>query len=189
MDSPRSRTAPTATSGSRPSTATTIGRIHDARVDQLRRSRRPANVITPSAGLTGIAAGPDNALWFTENAAGQIGRIDTAGVITEYALVSGAKPFGIILGPNGNLWFTDQGTDSIGEITPAGVVLPEFPLSTPNTVPASITLGADGNLYFTVQSLGSSGVQSEIDQITPTGSISPSSSNSPSTAAPNRSRS
>ena len=35
---------------------------------------------------TGIAAGPDGALWFTEPAANRIGRITTAGDITEFAL-------------------------------------------------------------------------------------------------------
>ena len=48
-----------------------------------------------------ITRGPDQALWFTESA-NMIGRIDTAGNLTEYpAYASGP----IVTGTDGNLWF------------------------------------------------------------------------------------
>ena len=45
---------------------------------------------------TSIAAGPDGALWFTESGSNKIGRITTAGVITEYSsgLNAGSEPIG-----------------------------------------------------------------------------------------------
>ena len=72
----RSRPAPTATSGS-PST------FRQDRADHA--GRRLTEL--PAAGandLSGIAAGPDGNLWFTEFATNQIGRITPAGTITEF---------------------------------------------------------------------------------------------------------
>ena len=37
-----------------------------------------------AANLSDIVAGPDGALWFTENGTNKVGRITTAGQITEY---------------------------------------------------------------------------------------------------------
>jgi streptogramin lyase len=96
---------------------------------------------TASSVPTGIAAGPDGNLWFT--AGDNIGRITTAGVITEFLAVSGP---GIAAGPDGNLWFTAG--DNIGRITTAGVIT-EFPIPTAGSDPFGITAGADGNLWFT----------------------------------------
>jgi streptogramin lyase len=57
-----------------------------------------------------IVAGPDGNLWFTE-AAG-IGKISTAGNVTEYPIATtGTSPNGIAVGPDGNLWIT---VDSYG---------------------------------------------------------------------------
>ena len=66
-----------------------------------------------------ITAGPDGNLWFTERAGNKIGRITTAGTITEFASVATA-PDGITKGPDGNLWFAAQ--HAVGKVTPAGQV-------------------------------------------------------------------
>jgi virginiamycin B lyase len=48
----------------------------------------------------GITAGPDGALWFTEDIGNKIGRITTAGVITEYPVpTANSGPGGITAGP------------------------------------------------------------------------------------------
>src|SRR5439155_6426898 len=66
----------------------------------------------------GITAGPDGNLWFTEIASNNIGRISTAGVITEFAVpTANSAPFGITAGPDGNLWFTEQNGNQIGRIS------------------------------------------------------------------------
>src|SRR5436309_1017470 len=69
-----------------------------------------------------IAAGPDGALWFTEFGGDKIGRITTAGAITEFQLTAGSQPDGIAAGPDGALWFTEFGTDRIGRITTGGAI-------------------------------------------------------------------
>ncbi len=62
---------------------------------------------TPSSVPQGITLGPDGALWFTETLNNKIGRITTAGVITEYTIpVASSSPQGITSGPDGSLWFT-----------------------------------------------------------------------------------
>ncbi len=64
-------------------------------------------------GPYGITVGPDGNLWFTEYPAQQIGKITTAGVITEYPTAAGGA---ITLGPDGNLWFTEGLPNNIGRV-------------------------------------------------------------------------
>src|SRR5262249_27412404 len=78
---------------------------------------------TSSSGPRNIVVGPDGALWFTEETGNKIGRITTAGVITEYPIPSNNGAFGITLGPDGNLWFTEFAGNKIGRLQ-ASIVLP-----------------------------------------------------------------
>ena len=67
--------------------------------------------MTPNSRPTGIAAGTDGALWFTESASpGRIGRITTGGDVTEYTegLTADRAPWMITPGPDGNMWFTEN---------------------------------------------------------------------------------
>jgi CSLREA domain-containing protein len=110
------------------------------------------DVPTPGSSLSGITRGTDGALWFTEQSADRIGRITTAGVITEYALPSpGSSPTGITAGPDGALWFTEQYGNRIGRITTTGTIS-EFAVPTAFSSPHGITAGPDGALWFTEQS-------------------------------------
>ncbi len=94
----------------------------------------------------GITNGPDDRLWFTGLNPGNIGSIDTAGSLTEYAVPDGAAA-GITTGPDGNIWFPTSG-NNIGRLTPSGV-LTEFPITTPGSGALGITTGPDGALWFT----------------------------------------
>ena len=98
----------------------------------------------------GITAGPDGALWFTENGTNKIGRITTAGAITnDFPITtSNSGPRFITAGPDGNLWFTEINGNKIGRITTAGVVT-EFTAPTTSSEPFFIAVGPDGNLWFT----------------------------------------
>ena len=69
---------------------------------------------------SGIAAGPDGALWFTNYGNNSIGRITTAGTVTNYTGTGISSPAGIAAGPDGALWFTNCGNNSIGRITTTG---------------------------------------------------------------------
>lgn len=122
-------------------------------------------VTTPNSSPVLITAGPDGALWFTENATSKIGKITTAGVVTEYPTTTPAsQPNGITTGPDGNLWFTETAGNKIGKITTAGTVT-EYPIVTVNSQPFGIAAGPDGNLWF-----AESGA-TKIARITPAGVI------------------
>jgi hypothetical protein len=73
----------------------------------------------PADWVLDIVAGPDGALWFTEERANKIGRITTSGVLTEFPL-QGAGPFrapvGITVGRDDAIWFTDL-TGFVGRIS------------------------------------------------------------------------
>jgi virginiamycin B lyase len=82
--------------------------------------------ISESEEPSGIAAGPDGALWFTEYESydsylyrgSKIGRITTAGKITEYAknLAPKSQPTGITAGPDGNMWFVESTANKMGRV-------------------------------------------------------------------------
>jgi virginiamycin B lyase len=100
----------------------------------------------------GIATGPDGNLWFTEPHVNKIGRMTTAGVVTEYPVpTAGSLPREITLGPDGNLWFTEAIGDKIGRITTGGVITEYVvgPAHDGSSLPEGITAGPDGNLWFT----------------------------------------
>jgi streptogramin lyase len=88
---------------------------------------------------SGIALGPDGAMWFTQDGP-MIGRLDTSGVRTELPIP--AVAYAIALGSDGNLWMTTFG--GIGRMTPAGAFT-LFPVAGA----LRITSGPDGNLWFT----------------------------------------
>ena len=101
-----------------------------------------------STTVSGIASGPDGALWFTESSASKIGRIATDGVITEYVLGPNSNPVGITVGPDLALWFTESNSNRIARITTSGFVT-EYVVPSSVSGPAGITKGPDGGLWFT----------------------------------------
>jgi streptogramin lyase len=103
---------------------------------------------TNSCGPYGITTGPDGNMWFTEIDTGKIGKITTAGLITDFSTsFAGSTPRFIINGPDGNLWFGEEATAAkIGKITTAGVVT-EYPI-TSGAFPYGMTVGPDGNIWF-----------------------------------------
>jgi virginiamycin B lyase len=96
-----------------------------------------------------ITAGPDGALWFTEQNANKIGRLTTSGAFTEYAVpTAGSFPNGITAGPDGALWFTEAVANKIGGVTTSGAFT-EYAVPTPGAFPLEITAGPDRALWFT----------------------------------------
>src|SRR5262249_32848080 len=97
--------------------------------------------------------------WFTEAGSGEIGRITTAGVITEFVIPvppnGVSDPEDITAGPGGALYFTDFGRDQIGRITTDGVFT-QFNLP-PGRGPQGIVAFADGDLYFPEAASGGMG--------------------------------
>ena len=94
----------------------------------------------------GIAEGPDGNVWFAETR-GAIGKITPAGILTEYAVPDGGRPFVINVGPDGALWFTESENNQIGRITTSGVIT-TYPFPD-GSGPTGVVSGPDGNLWIT----------------------------------------
>lgn len=112
--------------------------------------------ISGGAAPTGIARGPDGAMWFTEHDTAKIGRIDPGGGVTEdpptgdRQLAAGSAPTQIVAGPDGDLWFTETGNATIGRLDPStGLLRGEYPTPTGSSGPEGITAGPDGAIWFT----------------------------------------
>ena len=115
-------------------------------------------------GLGTIAVGPDANLWFTYDGNPAIGRVTTAGTITEFTGLPGSG-LGIASGADGNLWFTVNGDDRIGRITTAGSITYYDDPAGHIDYPKHIVTGGDGNVWFT------SVRNNRIGRITPAGEI------------------
>jgi virginiamycin B lyase len=98
----------------------TIGRITtDGAVTEF---PIPVSVGARAAVFTNLAVGSDGALWFglVRDVMGQrgsmsVGRITTAGAISEFPLPSASDAFfGITAGPDGALWFTEANVKKSG---------------------------------------------------------------------------
>jgi virginiamycin B lyase len=127
----------------------------------------PAPVCQGSPALSGIAAGPDGAVWYTDVDCNLIGRVTTAGVVTTFPIPTpNSSPTQITAGPDGALWFTEYMGGKIGRITTAGAIT-EFaiPTSNPIPLPLGIVLGPDGALWFTEEQ------GNKIGRITTSGTI------------------
>jgi streptogramin lyase/transcriptional regulator with XRE-family HTH domain len=113
-------------------------------------------VLTPLATAdsqpSGITAGPDGNLWFTEQAGDSIWRFPPRGNPTRVlSLKPGSHPFDITTGPDGNVWFTEgeaDGTsaDAVGKIDRYGHLLHVTALPF-GSEPTGIAAGPDGNLW------------------------------------------
>jgi virginiamycin B lyase len=131
-----------------------IGRINPGAGSDAAVQSSLNEFIVPGVGSepTGITAGPDGFVWFTEAGSDEIGRLTIAGVLTEFAVPgAGDGPAGIASGSDGALWFTEAGSAEVGRITTAGVVTNEFPVPTlesPATELGAIAPGPDGALWF-----------------------------------------
>jgi streptogramin lyase len=127
-----------------PGGAGTIGRVLPGQTTVTK-----FNVSSGAAEPTGITAGPDGAVWFTDHRRDVIGRMTATGVANDVASTVGSKPWDIAVGPDGNLWFTEQGGNgTIGMVTPGGTAV-SFPIPTIASEPTEIVAGTDGALWFT----------------------------------------
>ena len=125
-----------------------------------------------------MAAGPDGAVWFAERSAGRLGRITTAGGITEISIAGPARfQFGVASGSDGNLWSTgislqNQTSQEAGVQSPNNAVFrtttrsatTAFPLPH-DSFPKQIVSGPDGSLWF-VERYGKVGRMSTSGQLT-----------------------
>lgn len=110
-------------------------------------------VTSSTSDPNGIALGSDGSIWFTEQSASKIGRLNPAtGTMSgEFPTDTlNAGPSGIVATASGFLWFTEQNIDRIARIDSTGVV-DEFGagIIASGSRPNAIAIGPDGFLYFT----------------------------------------
>jgi streptogramin lyase len=98
----------------------------------------------PTAGATGLTAGPDGNLWFLNSDELGVFRLGSAdfGTVTAWPLDSSIG-WSIVTGADGNLWFPKW--NALTRATPGGTMT-DFP--TPRGVNIRVAPGPDGNLWF-----------------------------------------
>jgi virginiamycin B lyase len=101
------------------------------------------------------AVGPGDSLWFTEQMANKLGRLDPkTGEFKEYPLNDGknAGPHGLIADKDGNIWFTANFGGYIGKLDPKTGDVKQYKM--PNHKaddPHTAAFDQKGILWFTVQ--------------------------------------
>jgi virginiamycin B lyase len=100
------------------------------------------------------AISPDGALWFTEQEANKLGRLDPAtGTIREFPLKTPhSGPHGLAADREGNIWYTGNYAALIGKLDPRTGEVTEYPM--PDKAardPHSLAFDSQGTLWFTVQ--------------------------------------
>jgi virginiamycin B lyase len=97
------------------------GAAPGAEVRELKVTIREWDVPTKGAHPHDPAVGPDGALWFTEQMANKLGRLDPAtGTFKEYSLIAGKNsgPHGLVADKDGNIWYTANFGGYIGKLDP-----------------------------------------------------------------------
>ena len=113
-------------------------------------------VPSPASDLQQIVAGPDGALWFTEQGANNVGRITTAGQITEYPIPNNASgladsgPTGIV-SSGGGLWFLTDIGESTYRMATDGTFTPVY---SNQLYPAAKLAPSDTGGVWLLQSFG-----------------------------------
>jgi virginiamycin B lyase len=101
------------------------------------------------------AVGADGALWFTEQMANKLGRLEVnSGEFKEYPLVEGKNsgPHGLVADADGNIWFTANFGGYIGKLDPTSGKVSEYKMPSDKADdPHSLVFDAQGTLWFTVQ--------------------------------------
>jgi virginiamycin B lyase len=114
------------------------------------------------AGPHDVAPAASGKVWFTAQAAGELGRLDPrTGRVRRVPLGSGSAPHGVIVGPDRAAWVTDGGLNAIVRVDARTLRVRRFPLpgdragANLNTA----TFDRRGRLWFT----GQSGVYGRLD--------------------------
>jgi virginiamycin B lyase len=139
----------------------------------------------PGAHIGGVVVGPDKNIWFADYGNNKLGRITHAGVVTEFALPSGAQPIALAVGKDKNFWIVDDVRNKIIKVNSSGVVLHSYGHGiTTGESPSRIVAAPDGNLYFS-EGANSFTVNDKIARITLEGKIEEI-GNIPPASAPNQ---
>jgi virginiamycin B lyase len=124
-------------------------------VTELKVTIREWTVPTKGAHPHDPAVGPDGALWFTEQMANKLGRLDPkTGEFKEYPLVEGKNsgPHGLVADSEGNIWYTANFGGYIGKLDPRTGKVTEYKMPIEKADdPHTAVFDAQGILWFTTQ--------------------------------------
>jgi virginiamycin B lyase len=102
---------------------------------RLARRSRPPRVtlreyrVFEGAGPHDVAPARDGTVWFTAQAAGELGRLDPrTGRSRRIALGAGSAPHGVIVGPDDAAWVTDGGLNAILRVDARSLRVRRYPL-------------------------------------------------------------
>jgi len=104
---------------------------------------------TPAGPPVGITAGPDGALWFTEQDAGRIGRIATDGRVTDFSAEASAAAARATTRPPGTTTVVPPTTTTMTTTTATTTVQAPPPVVRPAPRPRRIAADGHGRLWFT----------------------------------------
>jgi virginiamycin B lyase len=143
-----------ATSGNGSSNKSGWEQRDTAKTQELKVTIKEWAVPTKGAHPHDPAVGADGALWFTEQMANQIGRLDPkTGEFKEYPLkVTNSGPHGLVSDRDGDIWFTANFAGYIGRLDPktGGVKEYRMPVEKADD-PHTAVFDANGTLWFTLQ--------------------------------------
>ncbi len=124
------------------------------KTQELKVSIKEWTVPTKGAHPHDPAVGADGALWFTEQMANKIGRLDPkTGEFKEYSLkVTNSGPHGLVSDRDGNIWFTGNFAGYIGKLDPKTGEVKEYKMPVEKADdPHTVVFDANGTLWFTLQ--------------------------------------
>ncbi len=120
----------------------------------LKVTIREWDVPTPNSRPHDPAVAPDGTLWFTEQMANKLGRLDPqTGKFQEFPLKTpNSGPHGLVADREGNIWYTGNSESLIGKLDPktGEVTEHKMPDSRAND-PHTPVFDQQGILWFTVQ--------------------------------------
>jgi virginiamycin B lyase len=118
--------------------------------------------VLAGSGPHDVAPAPDGTVWFTAQAAGQLGRLDPrTGRERRIPLGAGSAPHGVIVGPDRAAWVTDAGLNAIVRVDARTHRIRAYPLP-PERAGARLntaTFDRRGRLWFT----GQAGIYGRLD--------------------------
>jgi virginiamycin B lyase len=134
--------------------------VHSGRLATA--SGRVFDLGAPASRPSVVVAGPDDAVWFTRNGDGRVGRLGYDGALSSYEV--GGAPYGLCVGPDGALWTTLMDSDSVARVGIDGAVT-TYPIGVAGAFPAMITTFA-GDLWFTMNQANAIGRMTVAGEVT-----------------------
>jgi len=136
------------------------------KVAELRATVREWDVPTKGAMPYAIAAAPDGTVWFTEEKANKIGRLNPkTGEFREYSLSEdkNVSPHGLAIDRNGSIWYAANSGGFIGKLEPSTSKVAVFQMPDPKAKdPDSLAFDSKGILWFTLP------IANEVGKLDPT---------------------